>query len=290
MISFSKKVKKELCTTGNKIKNCCGYSFIYGFMLCAEKVENKRIIKILNNDVGAFFVDLCAQLGIKSDFEYSYNKNRVSMLNGFFRYNGYAEIRKNVIKCAKCKESFLRGLFLAIGSITDPEKSYRLELIFENCEIAKDISEFLREFGISVLTATRLDKTILYLRKSEAIEDFFANIGATSLAFDIMNSKINKELINNANRVTNCDSANINKAIIASNKYNSVITKLIETDTISLLPLHLQEMARKRIEFKELSFSELGKQFSPSVSKSCVHHRLEKILEYFNELEEKNLV
>ena len=105
-----------------------------------------------------------------------------------------------------------------------------------------------------------------------------------------MNSKINKELINNANRVTNCDAANINKALKASDKYISIINLLIETEIITRLPVHLQEMAIKRLEFKELSFQELGKQFSPSISKSGVYHRLEKILEFYNELKSKKII
>lgn len=290
MISFCKKVKKELCTTEVKIKNCCGYSFIYGFMLCGYAAEDKTVIKALNSDVGEYFIYLCQQLNIKKEYDYKYEKNRVSISSKFFRYFGYDDIKKNVLRCGKCKENFLKGLFLAIGSVTDPEKSYRLELVFDKEDNIDGISNLLLEMGIETLITDRGGKKILYLRKSEAIEDFFANIGATSLAFDIMNSKINKELINNANRITNCDAANINKAISASNKYNTVINQLVETENVNLLPPHLQEMARMRIEYKELSFSDLGKQFSPPISKSGVHHRLEKILEFYNDLKEKKLI
>lgn len=289
-MSFSKNVKKELCSINNKLKSCCGYSFIYGFMLCSTVTDGKNVIKALNNDIGNNFVSVCQQLNIKKSFEYSYIKNRIYINSDFFRSNGYFEIRKNVIKCQKCKESFLRGLFLAVGSVSDPEKSYRLELIFENQELSIQIEGMLCEIGITPLKTERNGKFLLYLRKSEAIEDFFANIGATSLAFDIMNSKINKELINNANRVTNCDAANINKALNASNKYNTVINHLIDSGAIIRLPEHLREMATKRIEFKELGFTELGKQFSPPISKSGVHHRLEKILEYYEEFKEKKLI
>ena len=290
MISFSKNVKKELCEINIKLKNCCAYSFIYGFMFCASDVNGKRCIKILNNDVGNNFVYVCQQLNVKKSFDFFYEKNRVTVNADFFRSQGYYEIRKNVIKCAKCKESFLRGLFLAVGNVSNPDKSYRLELIFDCSDISLQIAELLNELRIFPLVTERNGKSILYLRRSEAIEDFFANIGATSLAFDIMNSKINKELINNANRVTNCDAANINKALSASSKYNTVINQLIESGAIIRLPEHLREMAQKRIEHAELSFFELGKQFSPPISKSGVHHRLEKIIEYYNEFKEKNLM
>jgi len=286
MVSFAKKVKRELCITTDKIKSCCGYSLIYGMLFCASIKEEKLCLKVLNSDVGEFFTNLCQQLSVKNTFMYSYEKNRIKILPEFLRYNSLAEVKKNIFKCGKCKEYFLKGIFLTVGTVNDPEKSYRLELVFDDENKANEISFLLDDMGLCPMYTKRNDKSVLYFRRSEAIEDFFANIGATSLAFDIMNSKINKELINNANRVTNCDAANIDKAIVASNKYNTVINYLIETEKIKRLPEHLQEMALKRVELKELSFAELGKQFSPPISKSGVHHRLEKILEFYNELED----
>ena len=203
MISFSKRVKKELCAHG-KLKNCCGYSLIYGLMLCAETIDNKKVIKMLNSDVGEYFVLLCQQLNIKSSYEYDFKKNRIYINSDFFRYKDYGSIRKNIIKCPKCKECFLKGIFLAVGSVTDPEKSYRLELVFDNENNADNVAAYLQEFFIDALRTKRNDKTVLYLRKSEAIEDFFANMGATSLAFDIMNSKINKEKFKVTSHIVPC--------------------------------------------------------------------------------------
>ena len=290
MISFSKKVKKELCDTSNKLKNCCGYSLIYGMLFCSEIKDDLCSIKMLNHDVGEYFVEVCQQASVKQSLGYSYENNRIKIASSFLRSFSYKDIKKSVFRCTHCKESFMRGLYLAIGAISDPDKSYRLELIFNEEEKAYQICDAIMELGIEPLKTIRAGKTVVYLRKSEAIEDFFANIGATSLAFDIMNSKINKELINNANRITNCDAANINKALNASNKYITVINDLIKSKKVYSLPEHLQEMALKRIEYKELSFLELGKQFSPPISKSGVYHRLEKIVDFYNELKEKELI
>ncbi len=286
-MSYSRKVKSELCSLNTKLKNCCGYSFLYGILFCANIDDEKIVKKELNRDAGKLFLELCQQFSNKSSYNFCYENNKITISSKFLRFFNYQDIKKNVFKCSKCKEYFFRGLFLSVGAITDPEKSYRLELIFEDEEKAYDIQSALNLLEINPLITKRGNKIVLYFRRSEAIEDFFANIGATSLAFDIMNSKINKELINNANRVTNCDSANINKALKASNKYIAVINHLIETDNINRLPLPLQEMAMKRIEFKELSFLELGKQFSPPISKSGVYHRLEKIVEFYIDLKEK---
>ncbi|MBQ7226525.1 MAG: DNA-binding protein WhiA [Clostridia bacterium] len=288
MISFAKRVKKELTEYGARLKSCCGYSLLYGILFCGEVYDGTVSLKCLNHEIGQHFVSLCEQLSVKKEFEYKYEKNRIMISNSFLRYESYEKIKKNVLRCGRCKEMFLRGVFLACGTVNDPNKSYRLELVFNNEDKAEQIFCVLNDVGIQPLRTKRNDKFVLYLKRSEAIEDFFASIGATSLAFDIMNSKINKELINNANRVTNCDAANINKSILASNKYNTVIEQMIEAEAINRLPEHLREMAVKRIEHKELSFTELGKQFSPPISKSGVYHRLEKILEYYNEFENKD--
>ena len=290
MESFSKNIKKELCTLDSKLKPCCVYSFVYGFMFCSTIHDNKNEIRILNLDVLDHFKSICEQIKTKDSNVFTFEKNKALILSDFFRSKDYISIRKNIIKCQKCKESFLRGLFLSVGSVSDPEKSYRLEIVLPDEQKADDISELLIEFSIEALKCYRSGKYVLYLRKSELIEDFFANIGAASVAFEIMNSKIKKDLINNANRVTNCDAANINRALDASAKYINVISILINTETINMLPPHLQEMAYKRIEHKELNYQDLGKQFSPAISKSGVYHRLENILDFYEEFKAKKLI
>ena len=284
MSSFSKKVKRELCSTEVKIKNCCGYSLLYG-MLCSAKIENDLVcFKVLNEDVGSFFVKVCSLLSLKSSLEFGYNDKKIHIKKDFIRYWDFNAIKKNIFRCGKCREFFLKGVFLVLGSVNDPEKSYRLEIKVDNEELANNISGMLSEMGIDALKTVRAGKYIVYVRRSEGIEDFFANIGATSIAFDIMNSKITKDLINNANRITNCDSANINKSLGATNKYINIIKELMESGDWEILPPHLKEVAEKRLAFKELSFVELGKQFSPPISKSGVYHRLEKIVEFYNDL------
>ena len=125
------------------------------------------------------------------------------------------------------------------------------------------------------------DKYVLYSKNFETIADIVALVGAKNASFQILNTKILKEIRNDVNRARNCDSANIDKSVKANEKYLIAIRYLIETGKISLLPDHLKEMALKRVEFPDISFTELGKKFSPPISKSGVFHRLEKILEYY---------
>ena len=247
MLSFAKKIKRELSLNNQRHKVCCGYSLLYGLLFCSTIDEEFATVSCLNKDVAHLFTDVCDQLGVKKSFSYSYEKSKLKISLKFIRFFDYDSIKSRIFKCARCKENFLKGIFLANGAVNDPEKSYRLELLFSDERRREQIKGALLENGIEALSTLRNKKYILYLKRSEAIEDFFANIGATSIAFDIMNSKINKELINNANRVTNCDAANINKSIKASEKYNSVILELMENEKINLLPENLKEMAIKRI-------------------------------------------
>lgn len=287
MVSFAKKVKNELCQIGDKLKVCCGYSLIYGILFSSSYEGEYAKLKVLNNDVGCLFLKLCNQFSVKKEYDFSYERKIISIKKDFIRGETFKEFNEKILRCGKCKESFLRGVFLASGSVSDPGKSYRLDLVFENESKLCEIKNLLSELGVESLVTNRNGKYVLYLRKSEAIEDFFAIIGATSLAFDIMNSKINKDLVNNANRITNCDSANINKSLSATSKYITVINKLIENDMIDSLPEQLREIALKRVEYKELNFSDLGRQLNPSISKSGVYHRLEKILKFYEEFTKK---
>ena len=133
----------------------------------------------------------------------------------------------------------------------------------------------------------RNNKAVLYIKRCEDIEDFLALMGANSSAFDMMNSKINHEVRNVANRATNCDSANINKSLNAAKKHIDIINEIIKLGHFNDLPISLQEIARARIDFSDANIQELGKRLTQPISKSGVHHRLEKIVRFYENLEKK---
>jgi DNA-binding protein WhiA len=153
--------------------------------------------------------------------------------------------------------------------------------------MANDLLELLSDLGFYFKIRLRQNKYVVYSKDSETIEDFLASIGANNATFTLMNNKIVKELRNNANRVKNCDDANIDKSLNASQKYLSAIKYLIESNNITRLPDQLKETAYLRLENKELNYAELGRKFSPVISKSGVFHRLEKIAELSEEFKKE---
>lgn len=186
-------------------------------------------------------------------------------------------------RCDACRLVFLRHLFIIFGGVTDPEKSYHLDFTFceeGSCAAAEKI---LLSMGFDFRRTMRRAKHVLYMKDSASIEDFLASIGASSAAFDVMNSKIVREFRNSVNRQVNCDTANIEKQLAAGKKYIEAIRRLVETDKMDSLPEDLRETARIRYENEQISLTELGRLLTPQVSKSGVRHRLERILEFYRE-------
>ena len=183
-------------------------------------------------------------------------------------------------KCAACVSHFVRALFCRCGSVTDPEKRYHLDLSFETEAESRALAELLEEQGISVGCTARKGKPIVYLKDGEAIADFLAYIGANTAAFDFMNSRINREFRNNVNRQVNCDTANIEKALQASQKQIALIRRLRESSAWGMLSESLRETAELRVAYEQMSLKELGDAHNPSITKSGVNHRLAKIVAF----------
>lgn len=284
MESFSQTIKNEIFTQAMKSKNCCLFSFFYGAMFLAKEESGLKTIYLANAKNLESVYSVGSKLFFKKKEKLTVNKRKFSIFADEIRYSTIAEIEKNIIKCAKCRDSFLRGLFFTYGTVSDPNKSYRLELVFDESDKLDEILTFLESYGFNPRRAKRSNKVLLYFTKNEEVEEVLARLGTFTAAFSIMNSKINKDLRSSVNRKTNCDAANINKALSASQKYIEVINKLKELDMFDSMPETLKEAANLRIIHSDLSFAELGRMFNTPISKSGVYHRLERIVDFYNSL------
>ena len=290
MLSFSCKIRDEIYKLEEKQKTCCLFSLIYGFF-AFDKANNEEYVTISTNAENVkILYNTIENLNFKKQIKYKINGRKILLESNVLRFSTIVEIARNVFKCEHCRATFLRGVFLRCGSVTDPCKSHRMDLSFNDYNTAIDLLNMLKEINLNFKVLHRKNKTVLYSKNAEEIADFIAIIGATNCAFEIFNSKILKEIRNDANRINNCDSANIDKTLRANEKYLVAIKELIDTGKILMLPDHLQLMAKKRLEFSDLSFAELGKKFSPPISKSGVFHRLEKILDFYNSLKNDKII
>ncbi len=286
MESFATTVKNEILQLEIKNKKCCMFSYLYGFLFCSQTENDKYYIKTNNVENANSFLKICDYLFKKKHLCF-YKSGKISIESSILRYFTIAEYRKNIFKCEDCAYLFLRSVFLLRGTISDPSKMYLLEMTISDVDKANDILGLLNELGFNFKMRLRQNKYVIYSKDSETIVYFLAVIGANNSSFAIMNSKIVKDLRNTANRVKNCDDANIDKSLNASQKYLSAIRYLIESNNITRLPDQLKETAYLRLENMELNYAELGRKFSPVISKSGVFHRLEKIVELSEEFKKE---
>ncbi len=186
--------------------------------------------------------------------------------------------------CNDCYATYFRLVFLKFGTVTDPKKSYHLEMAFSN-ELYRDyIKNKLFEVGLVAKCGKRRDKFTVYFKESGTIEDFLATIGAFEKAYDMINLKLLKEMRSNVNRQTNFETANMQKAVKATRNYLDAIEYLSENGYLGSMSEEMRETAMLRCQYDTATMSELGSLHNPSISKSGVKHRLDKILAFYEKV------
>ncbi|MEG1742932.1 MAG: DNA-binding protein WhiA [Clostridia bacterium] len=193
-------------------------------------------------------------------------------------YEDGLELRKPRIHDDCDIGAYIRGAFVACGSITDPNKHYYISFSADQKSLSY-IKGSLAAIGIEPADGMRKGNPILYLRDSTKIEDFLSLTGATKYTLELINIKIKKDLRAVANRQTNADFANFDKAASAATIQINAINKLKKQKNFHNLSDELKNTANIRIKYPELSLSELKDKFCPPISKSGLNHRLNKIIE-----------
>ena len=183
-----------------------------------------------------------------------------------------------------CKRAYIRGAFLASGSVSDPQKSYHLEIVCQQKERAEVIRQVMRDLDMDARIVTRKKNDVVYLKEGEQILSFLASIGATQHLFAMENVRILKEMRNNLNRQVNCETANLNKTVSAAVRQMEDIRYIECCGEFKNLPDNLRSMAEIRLEYPDASLKELGELLTPPVGKSGVNHRLRKLSEIADKL------
>jgi len=188
-------------------------------------------------------------------------------------------VNLGVLEDECCRRSFIRGAFLTGGAITDPDKSYHLELVTDHFKVSRETFSLLLEMGFSPKETARGGNYIIYFKQSAGIEDFLTLIGAPVHAMMLMSAKIEKDMRNTVNRKVNCDTANVTKTVDASAAQIMAVRKIITAGAFEALPEKLKQTAGLRMHNLELSIKELADISAPPVTKSCLNHRLRRLME-----------
>ena len=294
-MSFSYNTKSELCRFTLE-SNCCAIAECYGMLLYGNTFSMREIRIVTGNKVlGKRIVDMFlsafkTSFDIMPDEEESGKQayiisdpgkiSRIFEIYGFSKENVLAHhVNLSVLESECCIKSFVRGAFLTGGAVTDPSKSYHLELVTDHFNVSRQTYSLLLEMGFTPKETSRSGNYIIYFKQSAAIEDFLTFIGAPIHAMELMSAKIEKDVRNTVNRKVNCDTANVTKTVDAAAAQIEIINKIKAAGLFEALPDKLKRAAELRDENPELSIMELAEASSPPVTKSCMNHRMRKLAE-----------
>ena len=194
-----------------------------------------------------------------------------------------------LVERACCKRGFLRGIFLAAGSVNNPEKAYHMEIVLDNEEKAKQLQSLYESFEIDAKYMVRKKYHVVYIKEGDAIVDVLNIMGAHVSLMKLENIRIVKDIRNSINRQVNCDTANMNKTANAAVRQMEDIAFIERTKGLDYLPEHLRQIALLRKEEPELNLKDLGMLLEPPLGKSGVNHRLRKISEIAENLRQKSM-
>jgi DNA-binding protein WhiA len=200
-------------------------------------------------------------------------------------------VHSRVVRNSCCRRAFLRGAFLAAGSVSDPNRSYHFEIVCDGEYQAEQLKELIRSLSIDAKTVRRKKYSVVYVKEGAQIADLLGMMDARVALLKLENVRILKEMRGSVNRKVNCETANINKTVNAAVKQIEDIRYIRDTAGLSSLSNGLDEIARIRLQYPEATLKELGMLLHPAVGKSGVNHRLRKlssIAEKLRESKEEN--
>lgn len=297
-MSFSSDIKKELCDV-RELSPQQAEAMLYGIMYASRMDEGRPLIQTENIDLMNAAAELIravfpnVRTGIVRLVKNSGSLYTLKIRSGWEdiaeRFGDFSSISREAVSGGDEESgAFLRGVFVSCGSVTDPNKEYHLELVLPENDRTPALLDFIAEHGMSLKETTRgrarSKKTVLYAKESELIEDCLTYIGAANHSMEIMQVKIVKDFRNRVNRSVNCENANLDKTVAASNKSTADIEYIFSTMGADWLSPDLRETARLRVENPEMSLSELCGIFPEKISRSGLNHRLKKLSKLAEEL------
>lgn len=302
-MSFSSTVKEELCSsiTDRDKKYAC----LYGMLLFCKRFDESQItFQTEHETVAELFCSLADDVlnrqGVVSVIASKKKKGMLYTLNIANKYNREALMSQYKISLEPTDkgiqqenidvnglDGFLAGAYLVCGSVIDPNKEYHLEFVTSYNVLSQDLQKLLSTLGVHSKVSERKGIQVVYIKGSEDIEDLLTFMGAQMASLEIMNVKILKDVRNKANRIANCDTANIEKTVEASARQVDDIELIRLYRGLDTLSDELFEIAEIRLEYPELSLREMGQMLANPIGRSGVNHRMKKLSNLADEIRNK---
>ena len=299
-LSFSAGAKAEICRILPS-RDCCALAQCFGVLLFCNSFSSEGIRIITESREFAYILPKLFKKAFNVNFDsfpslespgklvFQINDpEKISVIMESFGFSTRDTVSLHVnlpvVEGDCCKAAFLRGAFLAGGSVTDPEKGYHMELATTHQSVARETYTLIREItGFDPKSAKRGGGQVLYLKNSDLVADCLALLGASVAAMGIMEARLEKELNNKVNRRCNCDDANTSKVVEAAQEQIVAIRKLEEFGLLDKLPAKLKQAADARVKHPASSLSELAGMMDPPITKPAMNHRLKKLMEMAKE-------
>ena len=299
-ISFSAGAKAEVCRILPN-RDCCALAECFGILLFCNSFTSDGIKIITESREFAMILPKLFKKAFNLNFDVfpsmaspgklvfqMIDEEKIAVVMEAFGFNPRNTLSLHVnlplVEEDCCKAAFLRGAFLAGGSVTDPEKGYHMEFTTSHQSVARETYALMQEIvGFYPKTARRAGGQVLYLKTSDLISDFLTFLGAPVAAMGIMEARLEKELNNKVNRRCNCDDANTSKVVEAAQEQIAAIQILKERGMLENLPGKLKQAALAREANPASSLSELAGMMDPPITKPAMNHRLKKLMEMAKE-------
>ena len=315
-MSFSKEVKEELSRQLPSARHCCIAETAAIISLCGHvkiSSQDRFSVKIHTENIAVarkYFTLLKKTFNIVAEITIRQNAYLKKGRTYTITVNNHEEAVKILTTCkllddgdivenmsvydntvimnSCCKRAFVRGAFIASGSISTPEKFYHFEIVCNSYDKAVQLSDLIKNFDIESKIVERKKYFVVYIKDGAGIVDILNVMEAHVALMNLENVRILKEMRNSVNRKVNCETANLNKTVAAAVKQTMDIKYIQDTVGLSILPEALRQLAEIRLDNPDVSLKELGALLDPPVGKSGVNHRLRKISEISKNLQEKN--
>ena len=295
-MSFSGQIKQELAALG-KTPRHCAQAELAGFLYFGAECRQGQIRFRTENLAAAGRVCELTERLLRFRPEVKLRQSR----HGKRIYDSYVIRQSGLLldicdyrsqpffefKQVCCRRAFLRGAFLAAGSVSNPEKTYHLEFMTKNTEQAEQLIVLMQEFEIDAKMIRRKNLPVVYLKEGEQIVRLLNVMSAHSALMELENLRIVKDMRNSVNRIVNCETANLNKTAQAAWQQRAAIEFIEEMVGLDSLNDGLQEIAVLRKANMEASLKELGEMLSPPIGRSGVNHRLQRIMEIAEDIKER---